>query len=477
MTQGQSRKVAVLGAGITGLAAAYELCKRGRRGGPSWEVAVFEADTRVGGKIRTENNEGAVCETGPDSFITAKPQALELVRELGLESELLRTNQQHRAVFMLCGGRLVPMPEGISLVLPTRLWPFLRSGLLTWPGKLRMAMEPFVPRLSGEGDESLAAFFERRLGPEAVAKLVAPLLGGIFAGDASKLSLNSTFPQFAEMERRGGLLREFLRARRPRSAPAADVTMFMTLKGGLCLLPETLARRLPAGCLRLGAAVKEIVRRGSRWEVRSARGREEFDAVVSALPAPALAGVVEGMDVEFAGVLREIPFASSAVVTLAYERRDFSHPLEGFGMLVPRAEGRRLNAATFSSTKFPGRVPPGLVVLRGFLGGAGRDADAEADEAQVARTARNELRDILGLGQAHPRWTRAARWPRANPQYNVGHGLRLKRLESCLQAHPGLILAGDSFRGVGLPDCIRSGGQAAQRLLSSAGGRQISGVA
>jgi len=257
----------------------------------------------------------------------------------------------------------------------------------------------------------------------------------------------------------------------------AETSLPVTLRGGLSLLPEALARRLPSGCLRLGAAVTRLSRRNGGWEVRTAAGPEAFDAVISSLPAPALAPVAETLDPELASVLREIPYAAAAVVTLAYERKGFPHPLDAFGFIVPRSEGRRLAAAIFTSSKFPGRMSADLVLVRGLLGGAGRDAQAIGEDASAARTMRGELREILGLGEAHPRWTRVARWPAAHPQYTIGHALRLRRLESCLQSCPGLLLAGESYRGAGLPDCVRSGRLAAAKVLTPADGRAVAGVA
>jgi oxygen-dependent protoporphyrinogen oxidase len=477
MNQGRPRRVAVLGAGIAGLSAAYELRHHGGGRQPPPEVVVFEAAARVGGKIRTETNDGVLFEAGPDSFSAAKPQAMELVRELGLGSEVLHTNQQHRRLFILAGGRLRPLPAGMEQAVPSRLWPFLRSDLLTWKEKLRLLGEPFVPAEDGERDESLSAFFGRRLGPAAVGRLVEPVLAGACLGDPSRLSLRSNFPQFAEMEGRGGLLRGCWRGRLRRLASEAETSLPVTLRGGLSLLPEALARRLPSGCLRLGTAVTKLSRRNGGWEARTAAGPEAFDAVIAALPAPALAPVVEAVEPELCGILREIPYAAAAVVTLAYDRKGFSHPLDAFGMIVPRSEGRRLAAAVFTSTKFPGRSPADLVLLRGLLGGAGHDAEAVGEDAAASRTVRGELRDILGLGEAHPRWTRVARWPAAHPQYTIGHALRLRRLESYLQSCPGLILAGESYRGAGLPDCVRSGRLAAAKALTPAGGRAAAGVA
>jgi len=466
-----------LGAGITGLSAAYELRRRGGGRQLPPEVVVFESADRVGGKIRTETHDGVLYEAGPDSLSMAKPQAMELVRELGLGPELLHTNARHRLLLILAGGRLRSLPEGMGQGMPSRWWPFLCSDLLSWKAKLRLLGEPLVPAEDGESDESLAEFFGRRLGLEVVERLVEPILAGACLGDPARLSLRSTFPQFADMERRGGLLRGFWRGRTRRLAPSTETVWPVTLRGGLSLISETLARRLPSGCLRLGAVVTRLSRRSGGWEVRTAAGPEAFDAVIAALPAPALAPVVEVVDQELAGILREIPYVAAAAVTLAYDRKGFSHPLDACGLIVPRSEGRHLAAAVFTSIKFSGRTPADLVLVRGLLGGAGRDLEAVGEDASAARTVRNELRDILGLGEAHPRWTRVSRWPAAYPQYTIGHALRLRRLESCLHSCPGLIFAGESYRGAGLPDCVRSGRLAAAKALTPAGGRVVSGVA
>lgn len=452
------KRVAVLGAGVAGLTTAYELSKKGV------EVTLFEAAPRVGGKVRTESNEGVVYEAGPDSFVTNKPEALELIKELGLDGDLLPTDEKRKTVWVYTGGRLIPMPEGLALVLPTKIMPFALSPLLSWKAKFRMAAEPFMPKADASvEDESLGDFFLRRVGQEAVDKLVAPMLAGIYASDPYQMSLRSTFPMFADMEAKGGLLRAMLGRKAPQMAPGR--TLFMTLKGGLSKLTEAIAAKLPAGSIRLGAQVTGLKRRGAAWEVSAGGEKLSFDAVVAALPANAMAAAAESLDPELSAVLRELPAVSTATVTLVYERAAFPKELDGFGFLIPRGEERKLTAGTYVSTKFPGRVPPELVMIRCFIGGAGKEGDAELDEAALCRNARAELRDVLGLGEAHPLWARAARWPKSNPQYVVGHGLRLKRIESCLQSHPGLILAGASYKGVGIPDCIRSGRLAAQAAL------------
>jgi protoporphyrinogen/coproporphyrinogen III oxidase len=468
-------RVAVLGAGITGLTAAYELLKRAASERRPVELTVLEASSRVGGKIQTEAREGAIIEAGPDSFITTKPHALELVRELGLGGELVKTNQRSTTVHVCAGGRLRALPDGMSF-LPTKLLPFVLSDLLTWRGKARLLAEPWIPAEDGHQDESLGSFVRRRLGPEALDRVIGPMLAGIYAGDAEALSVLSTFPQLKEMERRGGLLRSLLKDKKPKADP--DVSLFMSLRGGMSRLTEALAARLPAGAIRLSQPVQSLRRRGGEWQVQTPAGVVAVDGVISALAANHLAKAVNDCDPELAGVLAEIPFVSTATVSTVFEKKGFPATTEGFGFLVPKSEKRAITAATFSSTKFPGRASEDTVLIRAFLGGAGREGPAEADDdSQIARSARHDLRDLLGLGERHPRLTRTFRFPKANPQYNVGHGLRLKRIESCLRGHPGLALAGCSYHGVGLPDCVRSGREAAGKMLSALPAGAPAGVA
>lgn len=465
MRNARARRILVLGGGITGLAAAYEavrLAEKERRG---VEVVVLEGSERLGGKIRTETLAGCVAEAGPDSFITTKPDMVELVKELGLEGELLGTAGPS-TVSVVLGGRLVPMPEGMSLAAPTRMLPFALSPLFSLGAKLRMAAEPLVPARRAAGDESLAEFTRRRLGEEALERLIGPMLAGIHAGDPEKLSVKSTFPQLLEMEKKGGLARALWLGGAPRAAARGGFTTFMTLKGGLSTVVDALLRALPAGVVKTDHPAESIRRRGGEWEVATPRGVFSADAVVSALPAPAAAAALEWTDPELAHRLREIPFVSTATATYVWDEKSLARPPRGFGLLAPRREGLSVSGATFSSSKFPGRAAPGKTVVRCFVGGAGREEAAEAAVTRVEENARRELDALLGLGGAKPLAAKATRWIKANPQYNVGHGERLERLSSCLKSHPGLILAGSSYTGVGLPDCVRSGRRAAAKALA-----------
>lgn len=469
------RRVVVVGAGITGLVAARALLRGGEERRAPVEVKVLEASPRIGGKVRTETVGGSLVEAGPDSFVTLKPEMLELVRELGLEGDLIGTGPD-ATVSVLRGGRLLPLPAGLRLVSPTRLLPFLASPLMSWRGKLRLAAEPLVPKRRGGGDESLADFTRRRMGAEALDALVAPMLAGIYAGDPEKMSVASAFPQLLELERRGGVARGLWSLRPAPAARGKGFSTFMTLKGGLSRAVEALARALPPGAVVTDCPVSAVRRAGGRWRVESAREAFEADAVVVAAPAPQAASLLEGLDPELAERLREIPFSSTATVSLVYDAASLRRRPRGFGFLVARGERSPLAGATFSSAKFPERHPAGRFVVRAFLGGAGREADAEAAVTRVETRAREELARVLGWGKAEPEAAKATRWIKANPQYDVGHGRRLSRLESCLKGHPGLVLAGASYRGVGLPDCVRSGRLAAE-MASSLRRTDESGIA
>ena len=457
MSEPKAPRVAVLGAGIAGLSAAYELNKRAERERRRIDVVVLETASRVGGKIVTESRDGAVFELGPDSFLTLKPDALELVDELGLSGELMPTAPSPTTIFIYSQGALKALPSGTGLV-PTSPLSLLSMDLLSWKGRARLAMEPWAPAGEEGVDESLASFARRRLGQEALDKIVGPMLGGIFAGDPEKLSLQSAFPQLKDVEAKGGLWRAARAAKRQAGAKRADRTMFMTLKGGLGRLVETLALKLPAGRVRTNAPVQALRRRGGAWRVELRGGEAvEADAVIAAIPANLLSPLVADLDFELSCALGEIQFTSTATVSMLYDQPGLAAKLDGFGFLVPRGENKATTAATYTSTKFPERAPKGAALIRCFLGGAGREAAVDADDAQIARLARAELKEILGLGEAHPRLTRVARWPKANPQYAIGHAMRLRRIASCVQAHPGLHLTGASYEGVGVPDCIRQG--------------------
>jgi len=451
----ESREVVVVGGGIAGLAATLALHESGR------DVVLLEAGSRLGGVIRTETTGGFVVEAGPDAILAQKPEGLALCRTLGLGDRLVPTNPALRTVFVLHQGRLHPLPEGMMLAVPTRVLPFLRSRLFSWPGKLRMGMDLVLPVRERDEDESIASLLRRRFGEEAVERLGEPLMAGIHAGDPEQLSIQATFPRFVELERRHHSLIRGMWASRPRG-PAATRPAFYSLTGGLGEMVEALRCRLPAHAVRLGARVKGLRREAGRFAVKLADGSLlTTESVILAVPAPAAAPLLAEMSPEAGLLLQTVPFASSATVALGYRREDVAHPLDGYGMLVPRGEGLRTSACSFVSSKFPGRAPEGHVLLRAFLGGA-RDADLlELPDVELAALARREMQGILGLRGA-PVLERVYRWPRATPQMTVGHLERMERLDRIVDGLPGLFLTGAGLHGTGLPDAIADGGRAAR---------------
>lgn len=468
--------VLVIGGGITGLSAAYYL----RKGAPDLRVTVLEKKARVGGNIITERCDGFVLDGGPDSFLATKPEALELCRELDLGSELVRPRAH--VAYVARGGRLLPMPAGMVLGIPTRIWPFVRSELLSWPGKLRVASELFTLRGHAErDDESIEAFLTRHFGREAARTIGAPLLGGIFAGDASALSVEATFPELRRIEARyGSLIRGFLKERRRRAAdtpgpqaPAAGpVSPFVSLRGGMQGLVDKLVARLGPDDFRLGAAFDRVARSaaGGFTVVLASGERLEADAVVMAVPAPVAAKLVP--DTELATELRAVDFASTATVFLAFDERALPAAVDGVGFVAPPGESG-LIAATWVSSKWAERAPEGTLLIRAFVGGARTPAPAvgpDAGEAELVPFVLRELERFLGpLGS--PRFSRVFRYPEANPQPTLGHRARLDRIAARLQALPGLALAGAGYDGVGIPDCIRQGRLVAERIRNGREGR------
>jgi oxygen-dependent protoporphyrinogen oxidase len=463
-------KVAVVGAGIAGLAAAHRVVEWSRERARPVDLVLFEAADRLGGTIQTERHDGFLVECGPDSFLSEKPWALALCRRLGIEDRLVRTDDRFRRTFVVFGGRLHPLPDGFQLLAPTRLGPFIASTLFSWPGKLRMGLDLVLPR-GGHADESLGDFVRRRLGREALERVAQPLVAGIYTADPDDLALAATMPRFLELERRErSVILAMWRAARRAPAQAsgssgARWSLFVTFREGMEELTRTLGNLLPPGTARLKERVIEVVPRGPGWQVvTSDGGATEADAVVLAPEAYQVARMIRRLDPALAHLLEGIPYASSATVTLAYRRADIAHPLDGFGFVVPHVEGRPIIACTFSSVKYPGRAPEGHALLRVFLGGALNEAVLEQDDAAMVATVRRQLEELLGARGA-PIVTRVARYPKAMPQYHVGHLARVEAIEHGVARHPGLALVGGAYRGVGIADCVHAAEQAVERLL------------
>jgi oxygen-dependent protoporphyrinogen oxidase len=454
------RRVVIIGGGISGLSAAYHLAKAGV---PS---TLVERRPRLGGVIQTECVEGCLVEAGPDSFLSAKPWAMDLIRELGLAGEVIASNDHLRTTYIRKSGRLVPLPDGLMLMVPTRILPMVTTPLLGWPTKIRMGLECFRrPVAAPPVDRSVADFIRAHYGQEAVDYLAEPLLAGVYGGDPERLSVTSVLPLFAELEQKyGSLSRGVLRARRsrPRGAPAPP--LFQTLKSGLGSLIQKLAESCSARLTVLHDEALEIRRAEGRFEVQLAGGALQADDLILACQADEAGRLLALLDPDLAQDLAAIPYNSSVTISLGYRREEFDGRMHGFGFLIPRRERKRLVACTFVGTKFPYRTPPDKVMLRCFLGGAEERALHESDETVVADV-RAELREILGL-TAQPVFTRVHRWPRSMAQYTVGHRRRIERIEERRKAIPGLELAGNAYTGIGVPDCARMGKQAAERILA-----------
>ncbi|HSE95739.1 MAG TPA: protoporphyrinogen oxidase [Methylomirabilota bacterium] len=478
-------RLAVVGGGIAGLAAAHRLTEAAAVDGQPLTLTLLEASDRLGGTIRSERADGFLLEGGPDSLISEKPWGLALAERLGLGPRLVGTDDRFRRTYVVRRGRLVPVPEGFLLLGPTRPWPVLASPIFSWRGKARMALDLVLPRGPARDDESLGHFVRRRLGREVLERVAQPLVGGIYTADPDRLSLAATMPRFLALEREhGSVIRGLRRSAtgRERAASGARWSLFVTLAGGMQELTEALMARLPAGSVRLRSPVAAVVpapddagraagEGDAAWRLLLQGGEVvPADGVVLAGEAPRMAGLVRTFDPELARLLGGIAYASSAAVTLAYSRAAVRHPLDAFGFIVPRIEGRPSLACTFASVKYPGRAPAGFVLLRVFLGGALRPDVLDLDDAALVREARDEVATLLGIA-GEPVLTRVWRHPAAMPQYDVGHLGRIGAIETRLVPWPRLVLAGAAYRGVGIADCVRSGEAAADQLWSTVKGR------
>ena len=474
MTASPPPRIVIVGAGIAGLAAALRFVRET----PPVDLVVCEAGARPGGVIATERAGAGgeyLIEHGPDSFLTEKPEALRLCERLGITDRLVDIQSTAGRVYVVRDGRLVPLPDGFRLVAPTRVMPWLRSPLFSWPGKLRMAMDWVLPRgrLEAGADESVASFVIRRFGREAYDRVAQPMIGTIYTADAARLSLGATMPRLLEIERRyGSVMRGLARAQRAagaQAAPAPGRRLFAAPSDGMQTIVDAATAHLPDGTLRLGASVSAVARtrETSRYSVVLADGAAvEADGVVLAVSARAAGRLVRGLDEGLASDLSAIAYASSASVTLAYRRDEVPHPVDGTGFVVPSVERRPILAASFPSVKFPARAPAGRVLIRTFLGGALVPEMVELDDERLVAIVRGEMKALLGVTAA-PGLVRVHRHRDAMPQYMVGHLERVVAIEGRLARHPGLALAGGAYRGIGVPDCIRSGEVAAERVLTS----------
>ncbi len=460
------KRIAIIGGGISGLSAAFYL-QKARAAGADLEYVLFESGQRLGGSMYSDRVEGCLVEAGPDSFLTEKPWALSLCKELGIADQLIGSNDAQRKTYIVVNGRLVVMPDGLMFMVPTQLVPTALSPLFSWSTKLRMARELLHPPRPMQTDETVAQLVERHFGAEVVDRLADPLLSGVYGGDAGKLSARAVLPRFVEMEEKyGSLSRAMLAAHKKMMATRKEPPrpLFTSLQDGMQQMVDTVAARLDPEATRLRTHILRVYPEDSGWRVSiEMNGEERFDAVLLATPANIAGTLLDGVDRDLARNLLDITYSSSVTVTLGYYMDQLKVLPSGFGFLVPRSEGTRMLACTFVHNKFPHRAPEGKGILRCFLGGARDEAVLALTDDEILETVHCELKDILKL-DARPIFARVYRWRGAMAQYEPGHIARVESIEKRVAEIPGLALAGNAYHGIGVPDCIRSGMEAANSL-------------
>jgi oxygen-dependent protoporphyrinogen oxidase len=460
------KRIAIIGGGIAGLSAAFYL-EKARRAGADLQWALFEKSDRLGGVIQTERHDGFVIEAGPDSFLSIKPDAARLCQELGLGDQLIPSNDASRKTYILVKGSLVPIPHGLEFMVPTRIWPMATTPLFSFSTKLRMAAELFSSARKDSGDESVGDFVRRHFGQEMVDRVAEPLLAGVYGGNAERLSIRAVLPRFAEMERQhGSLVRATLKAKaQVRSkAPTGSKPqpLFTSLKNGMQQMVEALTATLPQASIRMGQQNLSLRPVNDDWQIESAGISERFQAVLLAAPAPAAAGLLRQFHPALIEGMARIEYTSTAAVALAYDQAELP---PGHGFLVPRSEGRKMMACTFVHKKFSHRAPGDKKLLRCFFSSSRMpDLLTHSDEV-LQQFARQELKEILGL-TAEPKFARTFRWDRAMAQYETGHLDRVAEMEKIIAAMPGFHIIGNSFHGIGVPDCIKSARLAVEQITS-----------
>ncbi|MEX2144032.1 MAG: protoporphyrinogen oxidase [Anaerolineales bacterium] len=469
----KAKHILVVGGGIAGLSAAYNAIKKTRERGIPVQVSLIETDSRLGGKIITDRvvfGDGQfIIEGGPDTFLATKPWGVALCNELGLGERLHGTNPHKKNTYVLHRDRLMLLPDGLAMMIPTNIHAILRTGLLSWLGKARMGLDFLLPAVQPDGDESLGAFVSRRLGREAYENLIEPLMSGIYAGDGDALSLASTFPYLRELELKyGSLARGALEMRKNSVGKSVQGSRsaFLTPKTGLAELVEALQAYLIGNHanIRLESPVAHILKSNFGYGVELETGETlQADCVILATPAYASGALLTRLDPGLAAILKDIPYASTATISLAYRLSDLRRELDGYGYVIPRREGRRALACTWTSSKFPHRAPDGYALIRVFVGRAGQEDAMPRDTDLLVALAREELDHTLGI-DADPLISKVFVWEKSMPQYNLGHPEKLAKISAQLEKFPGLALAGNGYRGIGIPDCIRSGELAVDAL-------------
>jgi oxygen-dependent protoporphyrinogen oxidase len=472
--------VIIIGGGIAGLAAAVHLKSGAKAYGKTVDVLVLEKNNRIGGKILTEKIDKYLIEGGPDSFLPEKIWSVNLARHLGLEPEMLPSNDQFKGTFIYSRKKLHSLPEGVMLMVPTSFWPMAKSSLISWPGKIRMGMEVFMPKRRSRDDESLASFVTRRLGRECLEKIAEPLVAGIHTSNPDNMSVLATFPRFVQMEQKSGsLILGMISAMKSRphatlSGPsrkgqdAPKMTYFMSFKNGMQVLPQACTEYIGKDSIRINAGVKAVEPRGKGYSVVLESGETlQADHVMLASASYDSLEMVKGFDANLAAKMGVIEWSSSATVSIVFRKEDVRVPLRGFGFIVPRVEGRRINAATYSSIKWSYRAPDDTIMVRVFVGGGHHEELVrELDDAGMVRMVLEELDTILGL-KANALFSKVYRWYKGMPKYTVGHLEQIAVLDRMLATHQGLHLIGCSYKGIGIGDCVHEAQIAAEKILKS----------
>jgi len=472
-------KVIIIGGGIAGLAAAVHLKAGAKAHDKTVEVLLLEKNNRIGGKILTEKLDNYLIEGGPDSFLPEKVWSVNLAKHLGLEPEMLPSNDQFKGTFIYSRKRLHSLPEGVMLMVPTSFWPMAKSSLITWPGKLRMGMEMFIPKRKSRDDESLASFVTRRLGRECLEKIAEPLVAGIHTSNPDNMSVLATFPRFVQMEQKSGSLIHGMissmksRTHASHNAPAPKtgapkLTFSMSFKNGMQSLSQACADLIGNDSIRMNAGVQAIEPKGKGYSVLLESGESlDADHVMIASAAYDAAAMVKGFDETLAALMNRIEWSSSGTVSIAFKKEDVKAPLAGFGFIVPRVEGRRINASTYTSIKWSFRAPDDTVLIRVFVGGGHHEELVrDLDDAGMVKMVLEELDTVLGL-KAAPQFSKVYRWHRGMPKYTVGHLDRIAQIDRAVAKNPGLHLIGCSYKGIGIGDCVHEAQIAAEKILKS----------
>ncbi len=447
-----THRALIIGGGISGLSAAYYLNKAGIRG------TIIEKSGRTGGVIQTSVQQGCVLEAGPDGFMAAKPWAMDLIREVGLADQIIGSNDHSRITYIIKHGKLVPLPDGLMMMVPTKIMPLVATRLFSWPAKIRMGFDLFRRPKGPQPDRSVYDFLMDHYGRECIDYLAEPLLAGVYGGDPKQMSVNSVLARFAEIEAKyGSLTRGVLAAPKPPKS-SGPKSFLWTLKNGLS---ELIGKLTPSADL-IHAAVETIERTSNGFRVRASGDWLEAEQIVVATTACAGGPLLNSLNAELSNLLGAIPYTSSITLALGYRKRGFDHPLNGHGFLVPKLERKYLMGCTWVGNKFNYRVPDDMVLLRCFIGGNG----FSLSDDRLVEAARSELRSVMGI-QSVPVFHRIARWPNAMAQYTVGHQQRIDRIQAILETVPGLHLAGNAYRGIGIPDCVKTGKEAAERVSAA----------